>query len=120
MKELTVRQQADWLEKYTEKNCKTEKDVMTMMAIFESLHRLADLEDWFMRYIAIESNTMCGDNEHWWQVRDQWDKQTLLGYYYEAGAKKMAAALNANDVPRSEASDFISEYGQSGMFDGRQ
>jgi hypothetical protein len=74
------------------------------------------------RYVAIESNTMCGDHEHWWQVRDMWDKQTLLGYYYEAGAKKMAAHLNDSSVgdPKQDIQQLFSEYGLSGLFDGRQ
>ena len=46
------------------------------------------------RYQAVESTVLCGDHDAWWQVRDLWDRQTLLGYYYEAGARKMAQALN--------------------------
>lgn len=77
------------------------------------------------RYVAIESNTMCGDHDHWWQVRDTWDRQTLLGYYYEAGARKMAAALNTdsrlNVIDESvDGSGIASEYGLSGLFDGKQ
>jgi hypothetical protein len=72
------------------------------------------------RYVAIESNTMCGDNEHWWQVRDMWDRQTLLGYYYEEGAKKMAQRLNESATDGPDAQALVSEYGQSGLFDGRQ